>query len=174
MKLLLCRTPSVGTYPLDSNRQVRRKPQRASSNMPDMSCNRARRMLRSNISNTAHKSSSVKSCLHQHYHEGSLRTVMYTVTWPSSALPRRQSPYCDVHGHLAFISTTKKAVSVLWCTRSPGLQQHYQEGSLRTVMYTVSRLEAITEAVGQQMVRKLIQHNRLKTLQRNCKSDTCR
>ena len=49
------------------------------------------------------------------------------------------------NGHLAFISTTEKAVHDIW------------ESCLRTVMGTVSRLEVITETVGQQMM----QHNLL-------------
>ena len=49
----------------------------------------------------------------------------------------------------ALISTTEKAVNDTY------------ESCLRTVMYTVSRLEVTTKIVGQQMVVKLMQHNLL-------------
>ena len=90
MKRLLLRDPTVDADRLESIRQIRLKNHsKTLLDMPNMSCKRVRRMLWSNVSNAADRSSKVRM-----------------ETWPSSALPRRQ-----------FV-TSRRAVSVLWCAQS--------------------------------------------------------
>ena len=89
MKRLLLRDPTVDADRLESIRQIRLKNHsKTLLDMPNMSCKRVRRMLWSNVSNAADRSSKVRM-----------------ETRPSSALPRRR-----------FV-TSRRAVSVLWCAR---------------------------------------------------------